>query len=1178
MLALQCVQCKQKKTRGEYGSHEWPKDRKKRTCKACKPTSAPAAGEDATAGAGAAGGLPAATGAPAAADVTSAATLRTDAAVSTPFRANMVSPSAGLNALHSGPGALLGASSLVPGGYPASAVAPPGDGAFPSGTPVLSAGQRDLQSVRVLSAGVFDDVEGSPVPGALGTQLPPVSLPVRGLQLGQLPSEAQTPNAGAALGGVAADSSFLALSSQVSGATKQRGGAGGKAPRPPRGTYVKDGRGGWVVQPAEEVDWRNEAPDLTDTHNIFYFVPRLGVEDEFEPTVLVAVPKEPGTSANAWKCDAWFRFLKPTKGGVDFGASVHKHLSRSAGEDNVRQFHYSVPKCGDLPAQDTKQGGGACGWVDIHGLRQLLWQGHLHGPSDLFNPEVYASDCVQRLEYIRGRIADACADASTGGSVLRDVFYSSPDELPASGSVRTQRKPTVVWHAKFVLANIKLLASLMVSIGAVLVQGRRSLAKRLNVTHERADDQEQQRRRVAIIQGCGLDLDCEEARTFKPARGVVGPMPLADFVHEVDGGVRDIAGPGFSQSPGLFGTLMCMFESSGSSSSSDSGERGKDDHKWWVRTLLENIMSAAHPRLSFVYGPMLRGYERLRGSVNKVLDVTRRLSGAGSSRARADTFIKDRVASHGHWVWSYLVGHRRVLLSADNFVRTCVILRRLGIHGAYLLGDYTSFIVTWLRETSWPVDVKGAAAALNVPVECCPRCVLYPLRAPSKVSIDHAAPALVFKGSAAVRASRPCTQGTCTWVVTVDDACKDVVVGICTVGMVGQGKCEDGIDTVGVGPCSWGVRLWDGQFLSEGRASGPGKGAFTGRVTVQFDVAEMQLNVSAGAQPAINFRLPILEGSDVPSLGFFWCMSASVGTVRHDNLGVQQAGAGAGGPAVARCFRCSGLGLGIDVTGQGAALIKQRLRHRVIAPLRAGPGSEPGYELEVSGNILKSTLTCLTECLARAAGASEEGVSIETEAPMEVDGGAGTRASVTVAGGSCSLTLSGLNEQLNVRGLRKAYSLAQTDASSASPVYEVTLPYSRAALLRPLLGTAAADCASALATSTYALFDVESATAAHHQGAQENSTHDPSLAARGFSGMKDTHVLGLLAASSNTWQGMLLFLLMVRLHPILGRHLDHFETGLLCDIKLFKTLLRLWYVRVLLLASLIFVCACVLSC
>ena len=194
MLRL-CSKCKLEKTRLEYASYEWPKDRKKRTCKACKPTSAPAAGEDATAGAGAAGGLPAATGAPAAADVTSAATLRTDAAVSTPFRANMVSPSAGLNALHSGPGALLGASSLVPGGYPASAVAPPGDGAFPSGTPVLSAGQRDLQSVRVLSAGVFDDVEGSPVPGALGTQLPPVSLPVRGLQLGQLPSEAQTPNA-----------------------------------------------------------------------------------------------------------------------------------------------------------------------------------------------------------------------------------------------------------------------------------------------------------------------------------------------------------------------------------------------------------------------------------------------------------------------------------------------------------------------------------------------------------------------------------------------------------------------------------------------------------------------------------------------------------------------------------------------------------------------------------------------------------------------------------------------------------------------------------------------------------------------------------------------------------------------------------------------------------------------
>jgi len=527
-----CSKCKQEKTHGDYHGTDWRRDSKSRICIACRLAGAPAAREDAAAGAGfgtspargqaaaaaatvgAAGGVPVATAASAAASGTPDATWRTGAAVSTPFRANMMSPSAVFHALHSG--ALL------------------------SGSPVLSVGQRDLQSVRVLSAGVFDDIEGSSTPGAPGSQLPPVSLPARGLQRGQLPAEAQTPDAGAALGSVAADSSFLARSSQASMETKKRGGASDKASRPQRGTLVKDGQGGWVVQSADDVDWRSGAPDLTDTHNVFYLVPRLGQEDEFEPTVLAAVPKERGRSANAWKCDAWFRFLKPLGGGVDFGASVHKHLSRSAGADNVRQFHYSVPECGDLPAQDTKQGGGACGWVDIHGLRQLLWKGHLHGPPDLFNPQVYASDCVQRLEYIRGRIADVCADASTGGSVLREAFDSSLDELPdlvdltdgastASGSVRTMRKPTVVWHAKFVLTHIKLLTSLMVSIGAILGQGRRSVAKRLNATHERVDDQEQQRRRVAIIQGCGLDPDCEEARAFKPARGVVGPMSLADF-------------------------------------------------------------------------------------------------------------------------------------------------------------------------------------------------------------------------------------------------------------------------------------------------------------------------------------------------------------------------------------------------------------------------------------------------------------------------------------------------------------------------------------------------------------------------------------------------------------------------------------------------------------------------
>jgi hypothetical protein len=53
--------------------------------------------------------------------------------------------------------------------------------------------------------------------------------------------------------------------------------------------------------------------------------------------------------------------------------------------------------------------------------------------------------------------------------------------------------------------------------------------------------------------------------------------------------------------------------------------------------------------------------------------------------------------------------------------------------------------------------------------------------------------------------------------------------------------------------------------------------------------------------------------------------------------------------------------------------------------------------------------------------------------------------------------------------------------------------------------------------------------------------------------------LGLLAVCSNNISGLLVLMLMLRLHPIIGRLLDTQVVPLLCDVKLYKALLRLLF-------------------
>jgi hypothetical protein len=65
-----------------------------------------------------------------------------------------------------------------------------------------------------------------------------------------------------------------------------------------------------------------------------------------------------------------------------------------------------------------------------------------------------------------------------------------------------------------------------------------------------------------------------------------------------------------------------MFVSDIGAASLESAEtKTPDHHRWIVRQLLESVMQAAHPRLTFVMGPCLRAFSHLHGVPHRILDI-----------------------------------------------------------------------------------------------------------------------------------------------------------------------------------------------------------------------------------------------------------------------------------------------------------------------------------------------------------------------------------------------------------------------------------------------------------------------------------------------------------------------------------------------------------------------------
>jgi hypothetical protein len=101
-----------------------------------------------------------------------------------------------------------------------------------------------------------------------------------------------------------------------------------------------------------------------------------------------------------------------------------------------------------------------------------------------------------------------------------------------------------------------------------------------------------------------------------------------------------------------------------------------------------------------------------------------KLAGAGSSKARGKRFKSDMLAGGVFSVLTRIsAAGAFFVLGADNFVRTCVVRNGIGRHGSYMIGDYTSLIVTILMVTAgFPVVLKALAQTLKTPVTGCWRC------------------------------------------------------------------------------------------------------------------------------------------------------------------------------------------------------------------------------------------------------------------------------------------------------------------------------------------------------------------------------------------------------------------------------------------------------------------------
>ena len=92
----------------------------------------------------------------------------------------------------------------------------------------------------------------------------------------------------------------------------------------------------------------------------------------------------------------------------------------------------------------------------------------------------------------------------------------------------------------------------------------------------------------------------------------------------------------------------------------------------------------------------------------------------GSSKTRGKRFKSDMLTGEVFSVLSQISTRGAFFgLGADNFVRTCVVRNGIGRHGSYMIGDYTSLIVTFLIATVFPVLLAALAQNLERPVAGC---------------------------------------------------------------------------------------------------------------------------------------------------------------------------------------------------------------------------------------------------------------------------------------------------------------------------------------------------------------------------------------------------------------------------------------------------------------------------
>lgn len=428
----------------------------------------------------------------------------------------------------------------------------------------------------------------------------------------------------------------------------------------------KPGGGGGSVRgvvcgpPQEPTDALDAAFDIS------YLVPK--VDGGYFGEILVAVPKTRGDGDADSKCSVFnntlFRFPIPKSNEVNLICD-RKHLRRNAGDDDSEIWtrRYSVPAFGNIPAVPL------CTqkklWLNRYAVLKLIEGGFLRGPQNMWLSK--DAEYIQRVHRLVSATVDAVrldSEEDSFENQIADELYIIDEVAPVSsddvGTKRPKRRSPITQHAKYLVKNFETLCGLLATLSIVLTYGKKaSIATQMQREYDVKQASEQDVVCDQLLDVMRMGKETKAAAAFRkslppPLRE---PMSIDDFENAMNKALRQLTrGAGARESAGEEGgpqvggpdvsartwgilfTLTHLFPSQeehvvgggdatmfvsdiGEASLESAETKTPDHHRWIVRQLLESVMQAAHPRLTFVMGPCLRAFSHLHGVPHRILDI-----------------------------------------------------------------------------------------------------------------------------------------------------------------------------------------------------------------------------------------------------------------------------------------------------------------------------------------------------------------------------------------------------------------------------------------------------------------------------------------------------------------------------------------------------------------------------